>query len=123
MKFCINTRDEIIIINLDEVACFQANGNYTNICYMSGQKMTVSIGISKMEQLISKLYPKGEPSTFLKVGRSLLINQKYLCHIDTLKQKVVLSDYKKSLINISIGKNLLKKLKVYIGEQYKAQLK
>ena len=35
-KVCINTRDELLIIDLDRVAFFQANGNYTRLTYISG---------------------------------------------------------------------------------------
>lgn len=116
MKLCINSRDELMIINLDEVACFNADGNYTNIHYIGGQKFTVSIGLSKMEKLVSSAFPPGQASSFVRLGRSFLINQKYLCHIDTLKQKIVLSDFRKSTITLNVTKNLLKTYKAFVSK-------
>lgn len=118
MKLCINSRDELIIINLDEVACFNADGNYTNIHYIGGQKLTASIGLTKMEGLVSRAYPSGVASPFVRLGRSFLINQSYLCQIDTLKQKIMLSDFKKSSITLNVTKNLLKSYKAFVNQSF-----
>lgn len=118
MKLCINSRDELIIINLDEVACFNADGNYTVIHYIEGQKTTANIGLSKMEKLVSAAYPTGQASPFVRLGRSFLINQRYLCHIDTQKQKLVLSNYKKATLTINVTKNLLKAYKLFVSQSF-----
>lgn len=120
MKLCINSRDELTLVELNEVACFQADGNYTNVSYMGGQQTVVSLGLSKMEALISAAYPKGKASPFVRLGRSLLINQGYLCQIDVQKQRIVLSDFRKFKVNISVTKPLLKAFKNFISQQYKA---
>lgn len=119
MKLCINSRDELTLVELNEVACFQADGNYTTINYMGGQQTTVSLGLSKIEGLVSTAYPKGKPSPFVRLGRSLLVNQTYLCQIDVQKQKLVLSDFRKFKVNISVTKPLLKVFKTFISQQYK----
>ena len=118
MRLCINSRDELYVIDLDEVACFNADGNYTNIHYIGGQKQVISIGLTKMEKLVSSAYPAGQASSFVRVGRSFLVNQRYLCHIDTLKQKIVLSDFKKSSLTINVTKNLLKAYKAYVEQNF-----
>ena len=118
MKLCINSRDELYIIDLSEVACFNADGNYTNIHYIGGQKQTIALGLSKVEKLVSSAYPVGKPSPFVRLGRSLLINQMYLCHIDTQKQKIILSDFKKSSLAINVTKNLLKTYKAFVDKSF-----
>ena len=119
MKLCVNSRDELIIMDLDLVACFAADGNYTTIQYIEGQKVTASIGLSKMESLVSAAYPKGEPSPFVRLGRSLLVNQNYLCHINVQKQRLVLSDLHKSSISINVTKNLLKTYKQFVSDTFR----
>lgn len=118
MKLCINSRDELFIIDLSYVACFNADGNYTNIHYIGGQKQTISIGLSKMEKLVSSAFPTGQASNFVRIGRSFLINQSFLCHIDSQKQKIVLSDFKKSSLTINVTKNLLKAYKTHVSQSY-----
>lgn len=49
-KLCLNSRDDLIILNLDHVAFFQANGNYTQLTYISGQKQLLTIGLSKVRR-------------------------------------------------------------------------
>ena len=121
MKLCINSRDELFIIDLDEVACFNADGNYTNIHYIGGQKQTLCVGLSKMEKLISSAYPTGQASTFVRIGRSFLINQRYLCHINAQQQKIVLSDFRKASLTINVTKNLLKAYKTYVEGLFQNQ--
>lgn len=36
---CINTRDELNLIDLDLVACINASGNYSNVMYIDGKKL------------------------------------------------------------------------------------
>lgn len=121
MKLCINSRDELFIIDLDEVACFNADGNYTNIHFMGGLKQNLSVGLSKMEALISSAYPAGQASPFVRIGRSFLVNQKYLSHIDIQKQKLILSDFKKASLTLNISKNLLKAYKAYVDKSFVSQ--
>lgn len=49
---CINTRDELNLIDLDFVACIKASGNYCNIMYIDGNKIMVSVGLSQFENII-----------------------------------------------------------------------
>lgn len=58
-KVCINTRDELLIIDLDRVAFFQANGNYTRLTYISGHALTLNTGLSGVEKILSAALPKG----------------------------------------------------------------
>lgn len=117
-KVCLSSRDELLIIDLDKVAFFSANGNYTELTYMTGQKVMMSLGLSKVEELIKRSMPKEIPSTFVKLGRSVIVNERYLTHISTLKQKVILSDGGDLSYSISIPKQLLKKYKELISNKY-----
>ena len=56
-KLCLNTRDELLIINLEKIAYFQANGNYTHLKYMDGETHLITLGISKIEELIRMTWP------------------------------------------------------------------
>lgn len=118
MKICINFRDELQIIDLDKVACFQADGNYTNVLYISGQKQTVSMGISKIEQIIKQAYPKGMRSPFVRLGRSVIINQTFLISINLLKQRLTLADYARHGYDLVVPKQLLKNYKEIIRNIY-----
>lgn len=117
-KICLNTRDEMLIIDLDKIAFFQANGNYTELTYIEGQKLMLSLGLSKVEEYIKKILPVDRPSPFIRLGRSLIINQRFLYSINTLKQKLILSDCANHTYILSISKNLLRTYKEIMSIKY-----
>lgn len=62
VKLCLNTRDELLMVNLQDVVYFQANGNYTEYVYLQGEKHLVAFGITRMADAIKLCWPDGEPS-------------------------------------------------------------
>lgn len=109
-KLCINNRDEMVMIPIDNIAYILAEGNYTKICYLGGMQTMLSLGISKVETMIGDTFA-GSTSPFIRLGRSLIINQIYLYDINLLKQTLTLSDCKKSTVHLKLPKPLLKKYK------------
>ncbi|OKY98576.1 MAG: hypothetical protein BHV67_05510 [Bacteroidales bacterium 43_36] len=117
-KLCLNSRDELLIIDLEKVAFFQANGNYTALNYISGDTHLLTTGLSKVEEYIRMTWPKDNPSPFVRLGRSLIINQSFLSGISVLKQKLTLSDRNGHSYSLSVPKPLLKEYKERINEIY-----
>lgn len=117
-RICLNTRDELIIIDLNKVAFMRADGNYTNIMYIDGQAVVLSLGLSKVEALVGQAYPKGTKSPFVRMGRSMIINQSYLSRINILKQKLYLYDYENHVYSLTVPKPLLKEYREIIRKQY-----
>ena len=118
-KICINTRDELNLIDLDFVACINANGNYSNVMYMDGNKIMVSVGLSQFEAIIKDAASKSQSAnTFVRLGRSVIINNRYLSQINILKQKLILSDRGKHAYQLTVPKNLLKSYKELIRKSY-----
>jgi DNA-binding LytR/AlgR family response regulator len=123
MKLCLNSRDELLIINLEIIAYLQANGNYTQLKYIGGEDRLITIGISKIEDFIRKTWPKDRRSPFIRLGRSLIINQQFLSGISVLKQKIILSDNAGHSYALTVPKPLLKEYKERINELYTTQAK
>lgn len=117
-KLCLNSRDELLIIDLQKIAFFQANGNYTHINYISGDSQLVTLGLTKVEEYIRMSWPKDVPSPFVRLGRSLIINQSFLSEISILKQKVTLSDNNGKSYSLSVPKPLIKEYKEKINQLY-----
>lgn len=120
-KMCLSTRDDMLFIDLDKMAFAQANGNYTELTYISGQKQMITIGLSKVEDFIRASFAKGAASPFVRMGRSLIINQAYLYAINILRQKLVLSDFNGHVYSISVPKQLLKEYKKVMAAQVVAK--
>lgn len=121
LKICLNSRDELLIIELDNIAYFQASGNYTHLNYILGEKHLLTLGISKVEDVIRKTLPKSTPSPFVRLGRSLIINQTFLRGISVIKQKLTLSDCAGHVHTLSVPKPLLKEYKEKMNNLYSNQ--
>ena len=120
-KLCLNSRDQLLIIDLGKVAYFQANGNYTKMTYIGGVSHLLSIGLTKVEAYVRQSWPKDIGSPFIRLGRSLIINQSYLIEINVLRQRIILSDRGEHSYALAISKPLLKKYKENINQYYLSQ--
>lgn len=112
-KLFINNRDEMVIINLEHVAYVIADGNCITLQYILGAKRLLSIGISKFYSMIVQAYNSSPSCPFVKLGRSVIINQHYLYDIHLLKQTIVLSDDEHTY-QVKVSKSLLKSYKEMI---------
>ncbi|MDE5783947.1 MAG: LytTR family transcriptional regulator DNA-binding domain-containing protein [Prevotella sp.] len=99
------------------IAVVQANGNYSRIVYITKKEVSLTIGISKLEEAL-KTY-NGKKNRFIRLGRSFIINHSYLTKVDVLKQILILSDNNKNEIRVSISKNILKSYKGAIAKSIK----
>ena len=118
-KLCLNSRDELLIIDLTKIAFLQSNGNYTNMQYIKGETHLLTIGITKVEEYIRQVWPADQPSPFIRLGRRLLINQTYLTEINMLKQRITLSDRETNCYRLSDPRRLLKQYRELIYENFK----
>lgn len=120
-QLCYNSRDELVVVDLDKVAYIQAGGNYSVVVYITGRKTTITAGLSKIEIMIAKSYERGKPSPFVRLGRSVIINESFLRRVNVLKQSVMLSDLEHQPLVLSIPKSLIRGFKDYIEGRYKKQ--
>lgn len=123
LKLCINSRDELFVLDLDKVAYIQASGNYSRIVYIGGMQMMITLGLSKLEGMIKMIVPKDRRSPFVRLGRSLLVNQTYLTHINVLKQRLTLSDNQEYSYVLDVPKALLKAYKDLIRKSFAERIK
>lgn len=123
LKLCINSRDELFVLDLDKVAYIQASGNYSRIVYIGGMQMMITFGLSKLEGMIKMIVPKDRRSPFVRLGRSLLVNQTYLTHINVLKQRLTLSDNQEHSYVLDVPKALLKAYKDLIRKSFAERIK
>jgi len=111
IKLCLNTRDELMMVDLRKVVYFQANGNYTEFMYICGEKHLVSFGLSKIEESIRLSWRANTPSPYARVGRSLIVNTHYLSEISVIRQRLVLGDCDGHSVTLKVSKPLLKRFK------------
>lgn len=106
----------MVMLFVDNIAYIMADGNYTKVCYIGGMTIVLSFGISKVETMISEVFSHDKVSPFIRLGRSVIINQLFLYDINVLKQHLVLSDSMKNIITLKLPKPLLKKYKDLVSD-------
>lgn len=117
IKLTLNTRDELLVIDLGQVAYLQADGNYTQIQYMAGDRLVVSLGLTKMVELIAGTFPAGVSSPFFRLGRSIVLNQRFIQNISLPRQKLVLSDGQGHSHELTVHKAVLREYKELFTRQ------
>ena len=115
-KLFFNTRDELTVIDSEEIAVVQANGNYSKVLTIYRREIMLTSGISKVEQVLKNL--KEKKSKFVRVGRSLIVNHSFLQKIDLMKQVIVLSGQGNE-IKVNVSKKTLKIYKDAIAKSIK----
>ncbi len=122
-RVLFNSRDELISIDLEKVALVKANGNYSTLYYISQREVMLSFGITKVFELIQNAHLT--ESQFVKIGRSLIINQTFLERIDVLRQQLILTDgsvlfdgkeKRTNEIRVTVPKNLLRAYKAMLSQ-------
>lgn len=87
----VSTATEIVRLREEHVVCITSDGNYSHICAIGGETFIVSFQLGQIEQLISEQLHSSY-GYFIRIGRSLIINMRYLCYINVSKQKIILLD-------------------------------
>lgn len=106
-----NTRDEIIKVKLDRVACFEADSNYCHVIFINGAKATILTSLVNIETLLAERFRSDNPM-FVRIGKRFIVNKNFIFQINVLRQKLVLSDFlSPQVIELSVAKEALKNLK------------
>lgn len=89
----LNSRDELYRLDINCLAYFEGDGNYTNFYLLNGKKGTVLMNLLQMQNLLSKSLQE-DARIFARIGKSLIVNLNYVYRISIARQKVVLTDGK-----------------------------
>lgn len=116
------TRDELIKVPLQEVIYFEADGNYSSIYFRNGLHSQVLASLTTIENLIKNSFLMSRQQSkpvFIRIGRRFIVNIECIFHINVLKQKLVLSDFRfASSYELNVPKEALKNLKnIYTPKQ------
>lgn len=118
----LNSRDELLRIDISNIVYFEADGNYTNVYLCNKLKGTVCMNLSRMQQALTAQL-KDKATRFARIGKSYIINLNYVYSIQILKQRLVLSDQSTFAFQISISKDALKALRDLFLKNSKKQHK
>ncbi len=109
----ISKGTELLRIPSESLMYVSSDGNYSNIITEDGRTRLVTLQLGQIEDILQEQLSDAE-STFLRLGRSLIINTNYIYFIDTSKQELILSNCKGSYHVLSASREVLVKLKAYV---------
>lgn len=105
-----NSRDNLLRLNVERIAYFEADGNYTSIVTKNKLKVQVGVSLTNMEKALSEQL-KEKASVFMRIGKRFIVNRDYVFNIDCAHQRLVLTDMETFVYSLPISKDALKKMK------------
>ena len=116
----ISTSTELVRVATDEIVYVRADGNYSDLVLTNGQRRKMTFQLHFFDEVFQQL----QNNMFVRVGRSLIVNKRYIYVINLTEQQLVLSggDLKEPIVfygqskadspqNISLAGEGLRQLK------------
>lgn len=113
-----STAGELVRIPHQALVYVGADGNYSHIHTVHGTKYVLSMQLGQVESRIAAGIGS-DTNTFIRVGKSLIVNSRYIAYINTAKKRLLLSDSVHFKYEVEASREALKALKHYIENQGK----
>lgn len=82
----IPTTSELLRVRLNDVVCIKADGNYSQLSLASGWTHTLTFQL----HVIADVFEQNALTDFIRVGRSLIVNQRYVSLVNVTERRLVL---------------------------------
>ena len=83
----ISTSAELVRVATDEIVYVRADGNYCDLVLTNGTRRKMTFQLHFFEEIFQQL----QNNTFVRVGRSLIVNKRYIFVINLPEQQLILS--------------------------------
>ena len=116
----ISTSTELVRVATDEIVYVRADGNYSDLVLTNGKSRKMTFQLHFFDEVFQQLQNK----MFVRVGRSLIVNKRYIHVINLTEQQLIMSggDMKEDIVfygqakydkskDISMSRDALKQLK------------
>lgn len=87
----ISTSIDFIRIPYDELLFVAAEGNYSTLTTIGDERLLVNLQLGQIEQMLVEQLPAFSHN-FVRIGKSLIANLKYVRYVNVPKQKLALYD-------------------------------
>lgn len=109
----IYNKQDWVRVPSDDIIYIHASGNYSEIYFYPTKKLYVFKGIGDIgDEIENQLVDTCD--NFIQVGRSLIINLKYLIHISLSDEAIELYDGVRGHYTVEVSKEPLKTLKEHV---------
>ena len=122
-KLMIHTSCEVFNLSPEKMVYFIANGNYTNVHLEDGTEFLITSQLGQLEHTISEQLSYTQHS-FVRVGKSLIINTDRILHINVQKQTIMMESGQNDKVLLTASREALKKLmNLLIDHSQKAMIR
>ena len=119
-KYIILTNsNEVVRISPERIAYISSDGNYSSMVLTDSEKHVFSFNLSAFEKILEQQL-ESEAQTLIRLGKRLIINERYIYHINISKQQITLSDISfPTKFTLKASKEALRTLKAELEEGIK----
>lgn len=108
-----HTSTELVRIPSDAVVFITADGNYSAITTADGSDYVLTLQLGHIEKRIAEIVDDND-NRFIRIGKSLIVNRKFITFINPARQRITLSDCRSFRHDVSASREALKSLKELI---------
>lgn len=109
-ELIISTSIDMVRVSPEKIVYISSDGNYSTMVQTDGESRMLSYQLGQIEKMIATQLG-GVGNTFIRIGKSLIINRTYVYYINVSKQRLVLSDIATFSHTVAASKEALKQLK------------
>ena len=117
-KLLIHTVNEAYSFNPNQIICIEADGNYSNLHLSNGNEYLLSFHLGQVESIIKEQLSYSNYS-FVRVGKSLIINMDELICVNITKQTLEMNQPSGEKLLFNASREALKKLMNFLIENKK----
>lgn len=117
-KLLIHTVNEAYSFNPNQIICIEADGNYSNLHLSNGNEYLLSFQLGQVESIIKEQLSYSNYS-FVRVGKSIIINMDELICVNITKQTLEMNQLSGEKLLFNASREALKKLMNFLIENKK----
>ncbi len=117
-QLVISTSLDLVRIASDRIVYIASDGNYSTLVQTDNEVRMISYQLGQIEKMISSQLGS-DGNSFIRIGKSLIINRSYIYYINIPKQKLILSDVASFNHTVTASKEALKQLKELLEKEMK----
>jgi len=117
LKYLLLTNsNDLVRVSPERIAYISSDGNYSTMVLIDNEEHVFSFNLATFQKIIEQQL-ETDAQTFIRIGKSLIINRMYIYYINAAKQQIVLSDINfPHKFKLSASKEALKILKNVLEE-------
>mgnify|MGYP003584204177 CR=1 FL=1 len=121
-KFLVITNtNEAIRVSPDRIAYISSDGNYTTMVLTDKEERVFSFNLVAFERIIEQQLGT-EAQIFIRLGKSIIINSKFIYYVNVSKQQIILADISfPNQFDLEASREALKALKTVLEESTKSR--